>query len=300
MSFTLVAPQPHAVPSSPEVLAHAREEIGKARTRRRLGLVPAFVILTVLAVIAVFPIYWMFVTALRPSDDMLSTSPLPGPFSLENIRYVWETTPVLRMLGNTFLMASVVAVGQLAVAILAAYGFSRWSFRGKKVLYLLFIGSWLVPFQVTMIPNYVRISDMGLLNSILGVAVPQLAAAFAVIMLRQHLDSFPRELLDAAEMDGRSTWRTLWEVVVPNLRPALAALTIMLFINAWNEYLWPSLIMQQSNEIVQTGIRSFMGAEGNNWGAVMAASGLSCLPIFLIYIFLQRYVMDAFVRSGLK
>ena len=299
MTLTLVAPQ-QVAPGSAEGLEQAARALTRARTKRRIGLIPAFVILTALAVISIFPIYWMFVTAFRPADQMLSTSPVPGPFSLENFDYVWQTIPMLGMLGNTFGMALGLAVGQLAIATLASYGFARWSFRGQKILFLLFVGSWLVPFQVTMIPNYVLISKMGLLNTVLGVMVPQLAAAFAVMMLKQHLDSFPRELLDAADMDGRGSWRTLWEVVVPNLRPALAALGIMLFISAWNEYLWPALILRQSDALVQIGIRSFLGAEGNNWGAVMAASALACLPIFLIYIFLQRYVVDAFVRSGLK
>lgn len=300
MTFTLVAPQHRDAPAAAAPIDSATRALRGARRRRRFGNIPAHVVMTVLAIISVFPIYWMFVTAFRPADEMLSTNPFPGPVSLENFQYVWDTIPILGMLGNTFGMALVLAVGQLLVAILAAYGFARWSFRGQKILFLLFVGSWLVPFQVTMIPNYVLISKMGLLNTILGVMVPQLATAFAVMLLRQHLESFPRELLDAAEMDGRGPWRTLWEVVVPNLRPALAALGIMLFINAWNEYLWPSLIMQQSTDLIQVGIRGFMGAEGNNWGAIMAASALACLPILGIYIFLQRYVVDAFVRSGLK
>ncbi len=308
MSFSLVAPQHAEVDETPFAARRSRGSArdsatragARSRSRRRIGSIPAYVILTVLAIVSIFPIYWMFVTAFRPADQMLSTNPLPGTFSLENFEYVQQTIPILGMLGNTFGMALLLAVGQLLIAILAAYGFARWSFRGQKILFLLFVGSWLVPFQVTMIPNYVLISQLGLLNTIVGVMVPQLAAAFAVMLLRQHLESFPRELLDAADMDGRGPWRTLWEVVVPNLRPALAALAIMLFINAWNEYLWPSLIMQQSNDLIQVGIRGFLGAEGNNWGAVMAASAMACLPIFMIYLFLQRYVVDAFVRSGLK
>ena len=316
MTFTLVAPQhlgaldpvdiskpaaagtrPGAASDAPDAATRA---LARSRTRRRLANIPAFVLLTVLAIISVFPIYWMFVTAFRPADQMLSTNPLPGPFSIENFEYVSSTIPILGMLANTFGMALGLAVGQLFIAILASYGFARWSFRGQKVLFLLFVGSWLVPFQVTMIPNYVLISKLGLLNTVLGVMIPQLAAAFAVMLLKQHLDSFPRELLEASSMDGRGAWRTLWEVVVPNLRPALAALGIMLFISAWNEYLWPALIMQQGDALIQVGIRGFLGAEGNNWGAVMAASAMACLPILLIYIFLQRYVVDAFVRSGLK
>lgn len=265
-----------------------------------LRLVPSHVLLIALAIVSIFPIYWMFVTAFRPPSDALSTDPLPGPLSLENFQYVLKTIPIAGMLANTFGMALTLAVSQLLVAILASYGFARWDFVGKKALYLLFVGSWLVPFQVTMIPNYLLVSQMGLLNTITGVVIPQLCSAFAVMMLRQHLEAFPKDLLDASQMDGRSSWRTLWEVVVPNLRPALAALGIMLFISAWNEYLWPSLIMQKSDALIQVGIRGFLGAEGNNWGAIMAASSLACLPIFLIYIFLQRYVVDAFVRSGLK
>ena len=304
MTFQLVAPQ-YAL-DRPSALAvasgtdPAAAAIRRSRRRRAIGNIPAFVILTVLAIVAIYPIYWMFVTAFRPADQMLSTNPLPGPFSIENFVHVWESIPILGMLANTFGMALGIAIGQLFIAILAAYGFARWSFRGQKVLFLLFVGSWLVPFQVTMIPNYVLVSQMGLLNTVIGVMIPQFAAAFAVMLMRQHLESFPRELLDAADMDGRGSWRALWEVVVPNLRPALAALGIMLFISAWNEYLWPSLIMQKSNDLIQVGIRSFLGAEGNDWGSIMAASALACLPILLIYVFLQRYVVDAFVRSGLK
>ncbi|MEV7474277.1 carbohydrate ABC transporter permease [Pseudarthrobacter oxydans] len=310
MAFITIAPpeQPTTAgpPGRPEAQADSQPQARRqppGQAARRLGAwskVPSHAPLIVLAFISIYPVYWMFVTALRPASDALSTNPLPGPFSFENFSYVLQTIPIAGMLGNTFAMSFILAAAQLLVAVLASYGFARWDFLGKKTLYLLFVGSWLVPFQVTMIPNYVLVSQMGLLNTITGVVLPQLCSAFAVMMLRQHLEAFPKELLDASQMDGRPSWRTLWEVVIPNLRPALAALGIMLFISAWNEYLWPALIMQKSDALIQVGIRGFLGAEGNNWGAIMAASSLACLPIFLIYIFLQRYVVDAFVRSGLK
>ncbi|MCX4094079.1 carbohydrate ABC transporter permease [Nocardia sp. alder85J] len=258
------------------------------------------VVLALAAVAAIFPIYWMFATAFRAPADMLSHSPLPWPISLDNFRYVWHTIPIGSMMLNTFGMAAALAVSQLLLAIFAAYGFAMWSFPGKRLLFMLFVGSWLVPFQVTMIPNYLLVSQLGLLNTVAGVIVPNLCSAFGVMLLRQHLQAFPRDLIDAAQMDGRTSWGTLWRVVLPNLRPALAALGIMLFITAWNEYLWPALVLRKSNALLQIGIRSFLGAEGDNWGAVMAASGIACLPIFLIYLFLQRHVVDAFVRSGLK
>lgn len=300
MAFLEIAPAAGA----PAVAGHAPEPTAQptasrhrpSRGRTLLG----HTVLLLLAAFSVLPVYWMFATALRRPEDALSTSPVPWPLSLENLEYAWQAIPLASMLWNTFWMSATLAVAQLAVAVLAAYGFSVWQFRGKRALFLLFIGSWLVPFQVTMIPNYMLINDLGLLNSVWGVVVPNLCSAFAVLMLRQHIEAFPREILEAAQMDGRTSWGTLWRVVVPNLRPALAALGIMLFISAWNEYLWPALVLQKSDALIQVGIRSFLGAEGNNWGAVMAASAVACVPILLIYAFLQRYVVDAFVRSGLK
>lgn len=269
-----------------------------SRSPVRTGL--GHLVLAVVALACVFPVYWLFATSIRRSEDALSQSPIPWPLSLENYSYVIESIPVMAMLVNTFIMASVMTVFQLLIAIFAAYGFAIWDFRGKRLAMFLFIGSWLVPFQVTMIPNYVLIANLGLLNTIAGVIIPNLASAFGVLMLLQHMRAFPRELIDAAKMDGRNSFLTLWQVVVPNMRPALAALAIMMFISAWNDYLWPMLVLRQSDALIQVGIRSFLTAEGNNWGAVMAAAGLACLPVFVIYILLQRYVVNAFIRSGMK
>lgn len=297
MAFVLLDP-----PKVPTATNAPTAPSGSPEPQRRSGrrVVLGHVALAALAVFSVFPVYWMFATAFRRPEDTLSGSPVPWPLSTESFRYVFDTIPMLSMLLNTFAMAFVVAVSQLLVALLASYAFARWDFVGKRLLFLLFVGSWLVPFQVTMIPNYLLISQMGLLDTVAGVVIPNLCSAFGVMLLRQHMEAFPRELLDASEMDGQGAWASLWRVIVPNMRPALAALGIMLFISAWNEYLWPSLILRNSDALVQIGIRSFLGAEGNNWGAVMAASGIACLPIFLIYMFLQRHVVDAFVRSGLK
>jgi multiple sugar transport system permease protein/sn-glycerol 3-phosphate transport system permease protein len=302
MAFvTVTAPAlPVADGLAAEASARSKTSDQPVATRSRAGLVVGHVVLAALALFSVFPVYWMFATSLRAPEDALDQSPFPWPLSFENFAYVWETIPIGGMLVNTFTMALILAVAQLFIAVLAAYAFAVWRFPGQKLLMFLFIGSWLVPFQVTMIPNYLLVSQLGLLGTIGGVIVPQLSGAFAVLLMVQHMRAFPRELLDAAQMDGRSSWAILWTVVVPNMKPALAALGIMGFISAWNEYLWPSLIMRQGDALVQVGVRSFLTAEGNNWGATMAAAGLACIPVLLIYILLQRYVVDAFVRSGLK
>lgn len=251
---------------------------------------PGHLIMAALSLMAVVPLVSLIVTA-------FSTR---GEFSLENFRYVFDTIPMTRMMGTTLVMASIMTVAQLLIALLASYAFAVFDFRGKRLLYMLFISSWLVPFQITMIPNYVLLSQLGLLNTVAGIIVPNLCSAFAVIMLRQHIRAIPRELIDASAIDGRGTWATLWLVVVPNLRPAFASLAVVLFISAWNEYQWPLIVMQQETGVVQMGIRSFLGSEGDNWGAIMAASGLACLPVFALYLVLQKRVVAGFVRSGLK
>jgi sn-glycerol 3-phosphate transport system permease protein len=253
-----------------------------------------------ISVVCAFPIYWLFATSLRRPDDVSSLSPVPWPLSLENYADAAHKVDIVRLLVNTFGVALVSSTGQLLVALLASYAFAMYTFRFQRLLYLAFVGTWLVPFQVTMLPNYVLLYQLGLINTLAGVVMPTLCSALGVLMLRQHMASFPKELIAAAKMDGRSSWSILWTVVVPNLRPALAALSILLFINSWNEYFWPAVVLQRSNAVLQLGLRSFMGTEGNDWGPMMAVAGLACLPVFLLYLALQRHIVNAFVRSGLK
>ncbi|GAA3183062.1 carbohydrate ABC transporter permease [Rhodococcus baikonurensis] len=246
------------------------------------------------------PIIWMYVTALRPRDDALAQSVLPTGISLDNLRAASDLLPLGGLIGNTTVMAAAVALFQLFSALLAAYAFGCWRFRGDRVLFLIFVATWLVPFQITMLPNYVLLSDLGWLNTLTGVIVPQITAPFAVLLLRQHMRSFPRELLDAARMDGRSHWNTLWTVVVPSMRGPLAALAILLFVTAWNEYFWPLLVLSDPASVAQIGLRSLITEAGTDYGAMMAAAGALCLPILAVYLVLQRQVVNAFVRSGLR
>ena len=269
--------------------------------RSRVMTVVGHVTLALLGLACIFPIYWMYSTSLRRPDDVYKTSVLPWPLSVDSYSKALDELDLGRLLLNTTLVALLTALGQLLTSVLAAYAFAVWNFPAKRLLYLAFVGTWLVPFQVTMLPNYVLLHDLGLLNSLTGVIVPNLVSALGVLMLRQHFDSFPRELLEAARIDGRSSWSTLWTVVVPNLRAPLAALAILLFVNAWNEYFWPAMVLQRGNLVLQLGINSFINSvETEEWGPLTAAAGLATLPIFALYLALQRQVINGFVRSGLK
>ncbi|MGB3170771.1 MAG: carbohydrate ABC transporter permease [Rhodococcus sp. (in: high G+C Gram-positive bacteria)] len=280
----------------------AQEETGTEvrQTGTVIQRIRGHAVLIVIAFLCAVPIYWLFATSLRRPEDIHSLSPFPWPLSIENYTDAAAKVDILGLLLNTLGVAVASATAQLLIALLASYAFAMYTFRFQKVLYLAFVGTWLVPFQVTMLPNYVLLYQLGLINTLAGVVVPTLSSVLAVLMLRQHMTSFPKELLAAARMDGRSSWSILWTVVVPNLRPALAALSILLFINSWNEYFWPAVVLQRSNSVLQLGLRSFMGTEGDDWGPMMAVAGMACLPVFVLYIVLQRHIVNAFVRSGLK
>jgi multiple sugar transport system permease protein/sn-glycerol 3-phosphate transport system permease protein len=258
-------------------------------------------VLIVGAVVSLLPIYWMFLTSFKPANDLFSDLLIPSNVTLDNYRYVWENTPIPRMLWNTFAMSLLVSVCQVAVGIPAAYAFVRWRFFGDRVLLLLLVGTWLVPFQVTMIPNYVLVSQLGWLNSLPGLVVPQITAAFAVVLLRLQMKSVPLELLEAGRLDGASNWGVLWLIIVPNIRAGLSTLGILLFISTWNEYFWPLIVTSQmSQTVIQVGLQMFLSDQGTLWGPLMAASSLASLPVLLIYLVLRRHVLDAFVRSGIR
>ncbi|MBN8595556.1 MAG: carbohydrate ABC transporter permease [Anaerolineae bacterium] len=258
-------------------------------------------LLIVLSLVAVFPIYWMILTSFRADGELYSASLLPGQVTLDHYARAWNAIPMGRMLLNTVVMAASQTLLQLMTSVLAAYGFSRWNFRGKSILYALFALTWLVPFQATMIPNYVTLTQLGWRNSLAGLIIPHASSAFAILLLFQSFKSFPLELIDAARIDGATNWGVLWKVIFPNLRASIASLGVLLFISAWNDYFWPLLVTSHlENSTIQIGLQMFLSTDGNLWGPLMAAATTASLPILVVYVLLQRQIIDSFVKSGLR
>ncbi|KKB80366.1 sugar ABC transporter permease [Devosia soli] len=259
------------------------------------------VLMVLLSIFCLFPVYWMLASSLRPANAMFETSLVPTSMSLDNYTQAIDAIPIARMLINTLVFSVLSTVFQLLTGIIAAFAFARWKFRFDKLVYTAIALTWLVPFQVVMIPNYLLIAQMGLLDSVAALILPNLAAALAILLLAQAMRGFPREVIEAARMDGARNWRILWEVLVPNLRGTIASLAILIFISSWNEYFWPLLLSRTAeNSVIQIGIQMFMTAEGNQWGPLMAASTLASLPVLLIYIVLQRQVVQSFMKSGIR
>lgn len=258
-------------------------------------------VMVVLAIFCLFPVYWMIVSSLRPANAIFETALWPSTASLDNYAYALKAIPIARMLLNTLVVAASVTVVQLFTGLLAAYAFARWRFPFDKLIYTLIALTWLVPFQVVMIPNYLLVANLGLLDNLLALILPHFAAALAILLLAQAMRSFPREVLEAARMDGARSWRILWEIVTPNLRGTIASLAILIFISTWNEYFWPLLLSRSpQNSVVQIGIQMFMSSEGTQWGPLMAASTMASLPILIIYVVLQRQVIQSFMKSGIR
>jgi len=253
------------------------------------------------SVLAVFPVFWMVVTSLRPESQVFSTGLLPSAPTFEHYSSVLQTLPMGPILWNTFLMAGTTALAQLATGLLAAWALVRWQVPGGRLVQSMIALSWLVPFQVVMIPNYVLATRLGLLDSLAGLVLPNAAAAFAVLMLYNSMRGFPREVIESARMDGAGNLRILLQVVAPNLRGAIASLAILAFISAWNDYFWPLLLVRRvESSVVQIGLQFFMTQEGSDWGPLMAAATMASLPILLLYLVLHRQVIDSFMRSGIR
>lgn len=290
-----------------DALAPPGLTIGQRRTRRRAATnplfasAPAHIAMVVLSIICCFPVYWMIVTSLRPANAIFEGTLFPTSASLDNYAYALSAIPMLQMLANTLIVAAAVTVIQLFVGLLAAYAFARWRFRFSGLVYSLVALTWLVPFQVVMIPNYLLVANLGLIDNIIALILPHFASALAIMLLTQAMRAFPKEVIEAAQMDGARSWRVLWEVVTPNLIGTIASLAILIFISTWNEYFWPLLLSRSAeNSVVQIGIQMFMTQEGTAWGPLMAASTMASLPILVFYVVLQRQVIQSFMKSGLR
>lgn len=263
-----------------------------------------FLFLLVLAAVALFPLWWMFTTAVKPASQIFSgdLSLFPREVTLDHFRRLLGTFNLARIMGNTLIVAGVTTAVQLVTSLLAAYGFARCRFPLREPLFYLCLGTMFIPVQVIMVSNYLLISEWGLLNTFAAAILPQAASAFGVFFLRQQLRLFPQSLLDAARIDGAGELTVLFRIVLPTIRPFVTALGILFFINAWNQYVWPVLVLTDPEMMtLPLALREFMHSEaGHDWGLMMAASTMGVLPALVLFLVAQRMIMSTFASTGLK
>lgn len=251
------------------------------------------------------PIIIAILTSFKSLQD-ISANPnaiLPREWTFRNYQTAWTATPFGRYLLNSAIQSFIIVVCQVTFSILAAFAFTFLDFPGRNILFNVMLGSLMIPFQLTFIPNFILISEWGLANTYAGLTLPFLGSAFGVFLLRQFFMSLPKELRDSATIDGAGNFRFLWQIVIPLSRGAISAFGIFSFLGAWNQYLWPLIVTNDSTmRTIQIGIRYFLFDQerGTDWGALMAGSVIVLLPTLLIFLVAQRQLVKGIAMTGLK
>jgi multiple sugar transport system permease protein len=269
----------------------------------RLGNLALYAVLVIVAIVMLFPFAWMVATSLTPDAQLFLTPPrlIPSPLEADNYARVAEKLPLVQFTINSLIVAAVCTTLQVATSAMGAYAFSRLQFRGRDVLFLLYIATLMVPLQVTIVPLFVEMRYLGFVDTYPGLILPAIASAFGTFLLRQAFLELPRELEEAVFLDGGGHWTAFRHVVLPLSGPALATFGIFAFMASWNSFLWPLVITStQSYMTLPVGLSNLQGQYATAWNLVMAGATVSVLPILVVYLVAQRYVVRGVALSGIK
>jgi ABC-type glycerol-3-phosphate transport system permease component len=256
------------------------------------------------AIIIFFPFFWMAVTSLKTAPEIQRVPLQIAPdhwLNLTNYVEVFKREPFLRYLLNSAIVASIAAVSSVVVSSLAGFGFAKYRFPGRDFFFLAVVGIMMVPFQSVVVPLYVWMNDLRLLDTYMGIVAPDLVSVFGVFLMRQAIETIPNDYIDAARIDGGSELRIFFSVILPSVKPAIATLLIIKFMWSWNEFFWPMVVISSREmKVVTMGLMSFTNMYFIEYNLLTAAAVISILPILVIFITLQRWVVQAVVMSGLK
>ncbi len=275
----------------------------KKKSRAVLRRVLLYIVLILIAVIMVVPFLWMLSTSLKTQYDAVKIPPvwIPDPPQWENYVKLFTEQPMFQFMLNTIKIVFFVVLGQLFFSSLAAYSFARISFKGRNVVFFFYIATLMVPGQVTMIPTYLMFAKAGLTDNHLALILPAFFSAFGVFLLRQFFMSLPRELEEAAEIDGCNPFMTYWRIMLPLVVPAMLTLGVFTLMNTWNDYMGPLIYLSSPEKYTMTlGIAYFKGVYTTQWNLVMAGSIVSVVPILIAYLCAQKYFIEGIAFSGVK
>lgn len=270
------------------------------------GLLPRIVLYIVLTLIALFfvlPILWMFLTAIKPFVETLQMNWIPQEPTLQNFRDIFNdpSIPVLRWFLNSLGIATVFTLLVLFLDSLAGYAYARMEFPGRNALFGLLLATLVMPGIMFLVPNFITVARIGWLNTYQGVMGPGLAGVFGVFFMRQFFQGIPKELEEAAYIDGASVWTTFFRVSLPLAKGALATLAIITFLTSWNDFLWPLLVMNvRERQTLPVGLATIQGQYTFDYGKLMAGAAVTAIPVLILYTFLQRYIVQSVAMSGLK
>ncbi|QYA16761.1 carbohydrate ABC transporter permease [Rhizobium sp. AB2/73] len=258
-------------------------------------------IAAILALMTLFPLLWMVSIAFKPAAESFSSSLIPEAPTLDNFIYVLTGVPFIRYMLNSFLVSAMVTIVALFFHTMAGYALARLRFPGREIIFLAIFSTFLVSLPVVIVPLFIIVKAMGMINSYAGLIIPAIFNAFGIFLLRQYYLSLPREIEEAAVIDGAGYWRIYWSVILPLSRPIMSALAILFFLANWNSFLWPLTITSNPNLwMVQVGIANFKSQYSASWNYMMAASTIVAIPTLVLFVIFQRQIMDSLKTSGLK
>lgn len=269
-----------------------------------LGRAPLFLVIGSLAVLMVLPFYWMVVTAFSPAADILAFPPkwIPTRLTLEHFEAAFARARWLVYYGNSLAVATVSVGSSLLFGLFAGYAFAVYRFPLQNVFFLLILSTLMVPVQVTSVALYILLARLGWVDTYLGILAPNFASAFGVFMIRQAVKSVPRDLIEAARMDGAGEARIVLTIIAPLIKTVLATIAMILFLNSWNDFLWPVIVINSEGlRTIPVGIALFKDPYGNiDYGPLMAATVVSTAPMLLAYILSQKFMIRGIALTGLK
>ncbi len=282
----------------------ARRSALSYRQRQLFAKIATYAILVIFALLFLMPIAWMLSTSFKPKSQWFSRTLdwIPRTITTDNYTRILNSpaTPMARWFVNSGVLALISTTLILFIDAMAAYAYARMQFVGRKALFAILLATLFLPGVMFLVPNFLTIFRVGLLNNYLGVIIPGLAGVFGVFFLRQFFETIPKELEEAAQIDGASTFRTFWSVALPLARPALATLGIITFLASWNDFLWPLLILKDRQlQTLPVGLRTLQGAYTSEYGQMMAGAVIAAVPVIILYVTLQKFIVQSVATSGL-
>lgn len=282
-----------------------RESRLSERQGRLLRNMAIYLFLGVMVIIFIMPLFWMLSTSLKPKSQWFAKDIawIPKTFTTANYETLLgnPSVPIGRWFFNSLLISTITTALILIIDSLAAYAYARMEFRGRKFLFGLLLATLFLPGIMFVVPNFLTIYRMNLLNNYAGVIMPGLAGVFGVFFLRQFFESLPKDLEEAAQLDGATAFQTFFYVALPLAKPALATLGIITFLGSWNDFLWPLLILKDRKlQTLPPGLSTLQGAYTSEYGQMMAGAVITAAPVLLIYVLLQRYIVQSVASTGLK
>ena len=269
-----------------------------------------YAILLLLAILSLGPFVWLLSTALKSSGENIFQYPprfIPAQPTLDNFSAVWKAVPMGAYFINSIVVTGLSVLLNLVFSVLAAYPLARMDFRGKNMIFLMVLATMMIPFQVIMIPLYLIVLRLDLVDSAgalpgyIGLSVPFVVGGFGIFFMRQAIVQVPRQLEESAVMDGCNSFQVMWQVMLPLIRPALATLAVFTFIATWGEFLWPSIVLSKPEMYtLPVGLVHLQGAFSANWRLIAAGTILSTLPIVVFFMLLQRYFVSGTLAGSLK